>query len=83
MAWKTSLVLLFAGIACASSFLEEPLVRKNQVKNVLEHEPVRGEPLCHHTVRKWSIVPLVFSIISPDNGSHRDDIVRLRDYREC
>ncbi|KAG1716419.1 hypothetical protein ID866_771, partial [Astraeus odoratus] len=31
------------------SFLEEPLVRKNQVKNVLEHEPVRAEPLCQHT----------------------------------
>lgn len=49
------LALLFiysfcSNIATASSFLEEPPVRKDQVKNVLEHEPVQGEPLCRHTV---------------------------------
>ena len=53
ISWKrASLVLLLSSTACASSFLEEPLVRTDQVKSVLEHEPVRGEPLCHHTVRK-------------------------------
>ncbi|KIJ67955.1 hypothetical protein HYDPIDRAFT_82991 [Hydnomerulius pinastri MD-312] len=52
---RACLTLAFAiGIGTAvhgSSFLEDTLVRKDQVKNVLEHEPVRGEHLCQHTVR--------------------------------
>ncbi|KAL4080329.1 hypothetical protein V8B97DRAFT_1931723 [Scleroderma yunnanense] len=52
--WKrASIVLLLCShsynAAFTSSFLEESLVRKDQVKSVLEHEPVRGEPLCQHT----------------------------------
>jgi hypothetical protein len=33
-----------------TSFLDDALVRKDQVKNVLEHQPVRGEPLCQGKV---------------------------------
>ncbi|KAH7888535.1 hypothetical protein F5I97DRAFT_710907 [Phlebopus sp. FC_14] len=47
--YRTWLALAFAIPTYSTSFLEETLVRKDQVKNVLEHEPVRGEPLCHHT----------------------------------
>ncbi|KAI6157561.1 hypothetical protein BKA82DRAFT_4058590 [Pisolithus tinctorius] len=50
--WRRTLLLAcsFYAAAYANSFLEEGLVRKDQVKNVLEHEPVRGEPVCHHTM---------------------------------
>lgn len=34
----------------ASSFLGDALVRKHQVQDVLEHMPVRAEPLCQRQV---------------------------------
>lgn len=40
----------FYAATYASSFLEEALIRKDQVKNVLEHEPARAEPPCQHTM---------------------------------
>ncbi|KAF9222578.1 endoplasmic oxidoreductin [Gyrodon lividus] len=47
---KSFLTLAFAiaigTVVCGTSFLDDALVRKDQVKNVLEHQPVRGEPLC-------------------------------------
>ncbi|KAH7929869.1 endoplasmic oxidoreductin [Leucogyrophana mollusca] len=33
----------------ASSFLSDTLIRKDQVQNVLEHQPVRGQPFCQDT----------------------------------
>ncbi|KAF8558016.1 endoplasmic oxidoreductin [Imleria badia] len=47
---RVCLALVFAIGICttarSSSFLDDALVRKDQVQNVLEHQPVRGEPLC-------------------------------------
>ena len=42
----------------ASSFLGDALVRKDQVQDVLEHAPVRGEPLCQRQVRRLRFVSL-------------------------
>ncbi|KIK99082.1 hypothetical protein PAXRUDRAFT_823187 [Paxillus rubicundulus Ve08.2h10] len=36
----------FGNIVRGISFLDDALVRKDPVQNVLEHQPVRGEPLC-------------------------------------
>ena len=40
----------FSTYARASSFLGDAPVRKHQVQDVLEHQPVRGEPLCQRQV---------------------------------
>ncbi|KAG6378143.1 hypothetical protein JVT61DRAFT_13831 [Boletus reticuloceps] len=49
---RACLALAFAIGICTStrgsSFLGDALVRKDQVQDVLEHKPVRGEPLCQH-----------------------------------
>ncbi|OAX41080.1 endoplasmic oxidoreductin-1 [Rhizopogon vinicolor AM-OR11-026] len=50
--WRGAyLALAFStlGGAIVDSFLGDTLVRQNQVQNVLEHESVRGEPLCQHS----------------------------------
>lgn len=53
--WRRAyLALAFSALAAVgvspSSFLGDSLIRHNPVQNVLEHESVRGEPLCQHSV---------------------------------
>ncbi|KAG1737692.1 hypothetical protein EDB19DRAFT_1717337 [Suillus lakei] len=52
--WRRAhLALAFCPLAAVgvspSSFLGDSLIRHNPVQNVLEHESVRGEPLCQHS----------------------------------
>jgi ERO1-like protein beta len=53
---RAILLTLFLGVGyrsrvhAADSFLSDHLIRKDQVKNVLEHQPAR-KPACEHIVR--------------------------------
>lgn len=52
--WRRAyLALAFSALVAVavspSSFLGDSLIRHNTVQNVLEHESVRGEPLCQHS----------------------------------
>ncbi|KAH7908468.1 hypothetical protein BJ138DRAFT_1068768 [Hygrophoropsis aurantiaca] len=47
---RAYLAFTFCTIAAqASSFLSDTLVRKDQIQDVLEHKPVKGQPLCRDT----------------------------------
>jgi hypothetical protein len=40
----------WSGVYAADSFLSDHLIRKDQVQNVLEHQPAT-KPACQHIVR--------------------------------
>lgn len=39
-----------SGVRAADSFLSDHIIRKDQVQNVLEHQPAK-QPACKHIVR--------------------------------